>query len=202
MAAITFYSCPWELKTVKIFLDLDDVLVDFTGEACKLHGVDYEELKTRWAPGSWGIDAGLGLTADQFWAVITEAGEPFWKNLPWLPHAEFLMELVGPHPWWILTTPARHPSSWSGKKRWADKTGQTDRLILTRDKTVCANRNSLLIDDRYENCQEFYAAGGNAICYPAHNNPNHKHQHDPLTYVEAKLQYIFAMQSATRRFLY
>ena len=38
-----------------ILLDMDEVLTDFVGAACKIHGVSKEDLEQHWNPGEWSI---------------------------------------------------------------------------------------------------------------------------------------------------
>lgn len=49
-----------------------------------------------------------------------------------------------------------------------------DMLILTKDKSVCAKPNRILIDDSIENLQSFTKEGGISICYAQNWNKEYK----------------------------
>lgn len=60
---------------MRIYLDMDGVLCDFVGAACKLHGRDPATVT------HWNFFKDWGMTAEEFWRPIHEAGEDFWANL-------------------------------------------------------------------------------------------------------------------------
>lgn len=180
---------------MRILLDLDDVLADFAGAAAKAHGYEVDHVKQLRRPGVWGDLAAYGCeTNDQFWKPIHDHqyGEDFfWENIDPLPWYDELIELVTDttSDWFIVTSPSRSPLSCSGKIAWCHKWvgTQFDRCIPTRHKYVLANPNTVLIDDRDSNCEEFREHGGNAITFPSIGNHLHGLKDKPVEYVRAML---------------
>lgn len=147
-----------------IFVDLDDVLADFKGAAMALHGKPDHKP----APNDpWDLASVLGISAAQFWQPINELGAEFWAELKPLPWCFRLLDLVSDYTpsWYILTSPSFCPSSYVGKIRWMREHihGRFNSFIITGHKHLLATPNSILVDDRLENCEKFVDAGGMAF---------------------------------------
>lgn len=182
---------------MNILLDLDDVLVDFTGAACGVHGHDFETLMKDKDPGTWGLHSHLGVTKEEFWAPIQAAGEDYWaelRNHDWYDELIALATFYD-EDWQIVSTPARHPTCWSGKKRWADRNQVSPKLNLMRQKWRWANKNTVLIDDKPENCELFTQHGGYALLFPQYNNPAFEQRHDPIVSIKTGLEMVKKFQS-------
>ena len=135
-------NLPW------LWLDLDDVLVDFQGACARSFGTDITAGGKRQA-GEWDLGSSLikwkqeqnkgrqsegtsdpafsGLTPFQeFGDQVHRWGSSFWTSLEKLPHYDQLLayaETVFPHRWGILTTPMVYQGGWcpeciEGKIRW------------------------------------------------------------------------------------
>jgi 5'(3')-deoxyribonucleotidase len=197
---------------MRIPLDMDDVLVDFVGGAAALWGLTTEDLLPYWDIGVWDVVPPLGralhardgthpngMGVPEFWAKI--GGHPgFWEDLRPLPWCDSLLTLVASFTddWYIVSSPSRAPSSWSGKVRWLkDYFGEEfNRIVLTRHKHLLAGPGVVLIDDRESNVLEFTTdrdgrpTGGDGVVFPKYHNRNHAHRADPVRYVRTVLEYI------------
>jgi len=208
---------------MKLFLDLDDVLVDFVGGACRLWGVSSPGLiEPHWQPGVWScvkplsdylISRGMlpdwinpeeGLTDNHFWSRIN-GDEEFWAGLPDLPWAPNLFDLAKDRglEWYILTSPGWCASGYSGKVKWGKRRfgDRFDRLIPTPHKHLFANPESILIDDSDINCQRFREAGGHAIVFPRIHNQLHEHRADPIGCVTQSLNDLLERNDSTNPYL-
>lgn len=164
-----------------IFLDMDEVLVDFVGGACRLFGIDYRKIENR---SEWDIVpylsrelqklGGEGLTDNGFWDRIDEAGEDFWLGLEELPWFGDVLELCGQSVdrVIIVTTPSVHVSSYAGKVKWLQRRFGRDfrEFRLFWNKELLAKSDRLLIDDNPDNCLEFKRAGGESVVFPTYYN--------------------------------
>lgn len=170
----------------RIFLDMDGVLVDFVGGALKIHGWTQEQLRAAMVLGEWDLAKPMGLTQDEFWEPINDAGEWFWlllKPLPWISEMVELTTALGE--WWIVTAPSRDPRSYSGKVKWLQNWFGHDfnRTIFTQDKYLLAKENTLLIDDREKTVGKFIRAGGRGVIFPTLHNWLYYYADDPVTYL-------------------
>ena len=170
----------------RIFLDMDGVLVDFVGGALKIHGWTQGQLQSAMVLGEWDLTKPMGLTQDEFWKPIHEAGEQFWidlRPLPWITEMIGLAVSLGDC--WIVTAPTRSPSSYSGKVKWLQNWFGHNmiRVILTSQKHFLAQKDTLLIDDRTETVQRFVKAGGRGVVFPTLHNRLYYCADDPVTYL-------------------
>jgi 5'(3')-deoxyribonucleotidase len=180
---------------MRIFLDMDEVLADFTGSAIALHGFTRERLELGRPPGEWDITKVLGISQDEFWKPINEKGEEFWKGLkplPWMYDVLSLVESLTSD-WYVVTSPCRNSCCYSGKAWWFDKFFPAlacDKLIITGHKYLLAKgRSTILIDDRESNVKKFRQAGGNAFTFPTRGNNGHARADNPVDYIKTSLQY-------------
>lgn len=180
-----------------IFLDVDEVLADWSGAAMRLLGVDADELLARWsaeAPDNWNLFEvpGFPVSGDEAWRRIDAAGADFWAQLDVHPWAqELLAACRALAPTVLLTRPSRHPSSAMGKLAWMQAQfggpAFADYLIGP-PKHVVARPGALLVDDHPYNCERFVEHGGEAILFPARGNELRGHRSDPLALVLPQLQ--------------
>ena len=129
-----------EIKpSYKIYCDMDGVLTDFE----KIFG------------------------ASEFWKFIDQTvGVGFWAGMDWMPQGNVLWEFIKKYNPELLTSPSRDNSSRLGKQLWAKKhLNPKPRVIFaySADKQRYANENSILIDDKKSNINEWRAAGGIAF---------------------------------------
>lgn len=201
-------------KKPRILIDMDEVLCDFTGGACRLWGITREQLDAQRQPGDWCIVSALSkaiheidprwasvpldtrpqLSLQHFWTAIQEKGEAFWTELDELHWMAAVIAAVedATDDWHIVSTPSHCPSSYSGKAKWLKKVfgSEFDRFALTPYKEIFAGPNVYLIDDREYNCEKFNIAGGHAILFPSYGNSLHAFSDNPVEYVQAQLDRI------------
>jgi hypothetical protein len=148
---------------LKVFLDMDGVLTDFTG-ACE----SLSEHMMFW------------YTADKerFWKHITAAGACFWSDMPWMTGGRELhgfLRSSGLHPTILSALPspdrkAAMSNARKGKIEWLKKelgTPYANNAILCfrPEKALQSGTSRVLIDDNSDNTREWEEAGGTAILH-------------------------------------
>lgn len=171
---------------MKIFLDLDGCIRDFSQGVFDWFNVPpFEE--THYTHIIEYITRLFDISEGELWESLRS---DFWAGLPKTPFADDLLKILEPYKPTILTKPCG--LSASGTQRWIYKHFPEyfhgGRYVITPDKTTCANKNSLLIDDYDENCTGFIWAGGRAILVP--RSYNKKRGKDPVETVKTELKKI------------
>ena len=141
----------------KIYCDMDGVLADFES--------GYEELT--------GIDLrGEFQKGEDFWDPISKAGVGFWAGLKWMPDGQKLWDYLKPFDPVLLSAPSREDSSRIGKHVWVKHKIPGTKLILryASQKQELATPESILIDDRQVNIDQWEAAGGIGILHTSADN--------------------------------
>ena len=141
-----------EKVNYKIYSDMDGVLADFESGYEKLTGVD---LKGEFVKG------------DDFWKPISKAGVGFWAGLKWMSDGQKLWNYIKPYKPDLLSAPSREDSSRIGKHVWVKQKLPGTKLILryAKQKQELATPESILIDDRQINIDQWEAAGGIGILH-------------------------------------
>jgi hypothetical protein len=141
----------------KIYCDMDGVLADFESGYEKLTGID---LRGEFQKG------------DDFWDPISKAGVGFWAGLKWMPGGQELWAYLKPHDPVLLSAPSREESSRIGKAVWVKHKIPGTKLILryASQKQELATPESILIDDRQVNIDQWEAAGGIGILHTSTAN--------------------------------
>jgi hypothetical protein len=153
-------------KINKIFIDLDDTLVDFIGEAASLLGIrevstEQDKKKLCEIVFSEGMQPEL-------WARINKAGPEWWASLPKLPWADELWKVANQacDDVIILTSPGRHTGAETaamGKVMWSLKQFKDNYVMLAYRKYMCSHPGALLIDDWDKFTVPWEKRGGTAI---------------------------------------
>ena len=185
---------------VEVFLDLDGVLVDFVGGACKLHNVVNPYLKPE-NHGKYDMDKLINLKANQFWESMNYN---FWANLDWLPDGQMLiktiLKYVSEEQVTILTSPISQPGCVDGKIHWI-KTHLPmwkRSFFIGPPKHKISGPGKLLIDDHDVNIDKWLChkngkpTGGHAIQVPRVMNRWHKLAAVAVGYVDKSLETYFA----------
>lgn len=177
-----------------MLVDLDEVLVDFRGGACRVHGWNREEIDQHTiALDCWDMCKPTGITVSQFWEPIHNLGEQFWsllEPLPWFDQlVDFLNTNYGTN-WYVVSSPSQCPSSYYGKAIWIEKyfghQFMNYRFIPFCNKQILSKVGTL-IDDRPDNVAKFVQAGGDAILFPSVGNKLHHLRHNPVEYLKEQL---------------
>lgn len=184
-----------------ILLDMDEVLVDFVGAACRAWGLTDERTRAVEARQTWdcvpALSEQLGLpepmTPSMFWSRINgDAG--FWLNLRPMPWFDELIELVCSSgcDWYVVSSPSACPSSYAGKAGWLKERfgGGFDRLALSQHKTLLARPGAILVDDKDEAVKSFITGGGLAgVVFPRLHNSMRGRAGRPVAHVASALRY-------------
>ncbi len=150
-----------------LFCDLDGVLYDWTKGACKLMDVDPTDpeirkiIKEDWR----GVELVCG--EEKLGKAITDAGSEYWEDLELYPWAKKLYrklsEKADVH---FLTSNGSWEDAPAGKVKAVKRDFNTSRITITINKPNSAVPNSILIDDKPKNVEEFKKAGGEAYLWP------------------------------------
>lgn len=152
-----------------VYVDMDNVCVDFYGGVKKVFGDPVHTL----SPDTEDYAALYDMSKLEFWTQIHDLGPEFWRNLKeyeWTKDLLGYIELDLKVNWKFLT--ALVPSPWcaAGKLMWMqDRYGKFFRkyhLTTAAHKGDCNSASSLLIDDKQSNCDQF----DNSILFPHQGN--------------------------------
>ena len=106
-----------------------------------------------------------GLAA--FWNLIdVEIGVRFWIGMNFMPQGKELWNFISPYRPHLLTSPSRDNNSRLGKNLWVrNNLNPKPKVIFaySADKQRYANENSILIDDKKSNINQWASKGGIAI---------------------------------------
>ena len=179
----------------RIFIDLDGVLGDWVGAVCKLFGMSYEELRSKWDPADYHVNKGLGVSRSEMYRRIGKAGREFWTNIEPYPWASELFNLCNDKvPTVVLTNSGLNADAAAGKIEWMKKhlkdsrsSGTFDKWLIGKDKDMCANPGCLLIDDKDSNVHDFRNSGGSAILFPQYWNASHLMEEQAFELVKKRI---------------
>jgi len=172
----------------KIFVDMDDVLNYFTMSALRYIGCDVEPWNYGAYNPVWGwniLHASQELKCgksfrdyDDFWGRFPRS---FWASVPvsnmCYPLLELCDKYVGHDNVAILTRPTNFANCYAGKFDWIERhiPDRIKNCFIGGSKHLCANHESLLIDDNEENVNLFCNNGGHTILVPRPWNRNYIH---------------------------
>jgi len=189
------------MPPIRVFVDLDEVLEDFTGAALRLHGYTRESFEKLRTPGVYDITKPLKMTLEEFNKPINEMGEAFWLGLAPLPWHRELVNLVErwvKKEWYILTSTMDYVGEESGKKKWCKRLlGRNfDRIIITKHKHVMSMPSSILIDDNPTNIYNWEGDDdyntGEGFLFPSWGNGLYKVADHPLDTIRRNFHEYFA----------
>lgn len=172
---------------MKCFLDLDGVLVNFVGGACKFHGKPnpYDRPESH---GQWDCVELMGMRQYDFWHGLDYH---FWKGLEWLPDGRRILDVVesvfGVENVCLLSSPCDTFGCADGKRAWVQDNipRYSRKLILGSAKEFMAGPGKILIDDYPDNIIKFSQHGGETLLVP---RPwNHLHKQNTLDEVDFRL---------------
>jgi hypothetical protein len=106
---------------------------------------------------------------EKFWDLIdNQIGVRFWIGMPWMNRmVEQLWDYIKNYTPILLSSPSRSNSSRLGKRIWRKINLPSTKLILAQadKKQNYATPNSVLIDDRESNIDQWIKAGGIGILH-------------------------------------
>ena len=152
---------------MRIFIDMDGVLVNFIDAAFKAHGAATPDLRGLKAHS---IQKFLDLNLPEFWAPFNT---DFWANLepyPWVDELlDALSNAIGFSNLCLLSNPGNEFGA-KGKTIWIREQlpdfYYAGQFLLGPSKHFCASPTALLIDDHKTNVNKFTAALGGAVLFP------------------------------------
>lgn len=163
---------------MRCFIDLDGVLVEFVRGMVKAHGLPsdpYDDPK--WA-GEYLLTKVLGIP--KLHTLWKPATHKFWAELEPSPECPSILaiceRIFGADNIWLLTSPSLNTGSASGKMTWIYNNLPKHyhrRFMIGPGKELCADANSVLIDDSDDVLGRFVAAGGHGVLYPRPWNSRH-----------------------------
>lgn len=143
-----------QVPKYKIYCDMDGVLTNFEARFEHFTGMNPQEYESK-----YGTPA--------FWELIdNKIGVRFWVGMDWMPQGKQLWDFIRPYQPDLLTSPSRDNTSRLGKNLWVrNNLSPKPKVIFaySADKQRYANENSILIDDKKSNINEWAAKGGIAI---------------------------------------
>ena len=172
---------------MKLFIDMDGVLADFFNAAIRVNinaiinrnvgsmASDERQQQINHAiqsypKGEYQIEKHLGISSAEFWSAIDEHGGAFWSCLDLCEGAIELWDIAQNHNPIVLTSPSLQPHCVSGKLQWLQRMyGSNFRDYIfcpAQHKHLLAGPESILIDDRESNCDDWMESGGSAILWP------------------------------------
>jgi len=157
-------------KEFLVYLDLDGVISQWlmaAGKSCDID-INDEDIRAELKDGTYLDETGL-ISEEDMWKKIESEGTDWWANLdlnPWAKKLVEEMEKLGTV--YILTSPGSCVSAPSGKMEWIEKhfPDLLTKLIIVKDKWLCAGKNRILIDDSEKKIEDFREHGGHAFHWP------------------------------------
>jgi hypothetical protein len=153
---------------MKVFVDMDGVLVDFIKGLDQLTG-----RKGPYPPGEYDLTKVYGPT---IWLTLVNVGWRWWKNLDKTPESDAIMKTLNSYDSYICSTPTEDPSCIKGKLAWIQLhyPHMVSRYVFTPRKSLLAAGN-ILIDDSDMNCSDWTLSGGYSFLVPRSWNVLHRY---------------------------
>ena len=160
-------------KKKKVFLDMDGVISDWLGSACKLCDIDLldEEIRKELKANDGFLDD--YVDEKTLWKNIEDAGVGFWENLELFPWSKKLYKRLEEEAdeFAILSSPGKFTEiasvACNGKVSWLDNHfGNKENYIFAYKKFLCASDDAILVDDSPNKINPFIEAGGHGFLWP------------------------------------
>lgn len=175
----------------RIFIDLDDTLVDFMGGLLKLF---YGEEKVYTEQDKIDLDHLLRTDSkvlDHMWFLLGKQDVSWYVNLPKLPWCDNLILAARKacYNTTFLTSPGTRKEAALvaySKILWSIKEFGRNELIITKNKHFCANVGCILIDDNIDYIVPWENNGG----FPIHLKRWSNEGFTPLEVIKALNEYV------------
>jgi hypothetical protein len=144
-------------KQYKIYCDMDGCITNFDK---RFKDLNPEKLSSSQYQTKYGLD--------KFWEFIDKDNKvKFWVGMSWMPDGKQLWDYIKKYEPTILSAPSRDPSSRLGKRLWIKNNIPGTPLILAaaNKKQNYSRKNSILIDDRPDNIEQWRSKGGIGILH-------------------------------------
>jgi len=157
-----------------IFVDMDDVIVNFHDACMAVHGKT-KPTQEEWPKGNYDMPTVLNITNAQFKKPLNEL---FYTALPIAPYAKLLLEMLETKGNVCILTSLYKYDTPKGKLLWLNNYLpwylDRNKIVMAYDKSYCASPHAILIDDCDNHVKGFLEAGGLGITFPQPWNHNHK----------------------------
>jgi hypothetical protein len=142
-------------KDYTIYSDMDGVLVDF------------DERFKRFSKGIPPTKYEQKYGKDKFWELVDGVGVRFWVGMDWMSDGKQLWDYIKSYNPTLLSSPSRADHSRMGKRIWRQRNLPSTKLVLAQAirKQNYATPDSILIDDRESNIDQWIKAGGIGILH-------------------------------------
>ena len=162
---------------LKVFLDMDGVLVDFVGGLHRALGVSFDPKNYPYPASKYDMFEDLCARSDGKVNMSNlyracDAAE-FWANLEWDPVGNQILATIADvlgdmKDVIICTSPMTNPDAWKGKIQWLNKNAPEIKniSITTASKHLYAKPGHVLIDDKDSNIDQFVEHGGAGFLVP------------------------------------
>lgn len=172
---------------MKLFLDLDGVIVDFVGGILSQHSLQMPTFD-----GVYELNKIFGFD------VLKDVQSEFWAWLDWTHDGRHILQLAKRYfndiylvtslPSFVTEDIEQDVPAAIGKLEWVSREipELRSKLVLCTDKNFGAASNHILLDDSVTNVNNFRREGGRAILVPRPWNVDR--DKDVLTTVERNLQ--------------
>lgn len=156
-----------ELSKYKIYCDLDGVITDFNSRYQHFTGLTPEEMDKELIK-QYGEKKAKYI----FWDKVNDVGPKFWEEMEFMSDAHQLLDFLKPYEFKFLSSPSRSATSKEGKINWVKKHFPNIELILRQanQKQEFSEPNSILIDDKPSNIEQWKAKGGIGILHKSASN--------------------------------
>lgn len=163
------------VSKTRILLDLDGVSANFVKAVLDLYNKDYTTSIKTWQPNLYHVHTVLGVEAHEMWDRIDSLGAKFWYEIPeyeWFKELYDALCEIGDV--YFCTSPSHNPFCAAGKVKWLqDRFGTKFRkYVLTNQKHLLANSDTILIDDSDRVVNKFYQHQGRVVLFPQPWNRN------------------------------
>lgn len=165
---------------MRIFVDLDEVLRDFTGAVFDKVGITKKDFLAMHPEGEWDFLSTFkhwGFTPEQVWEKLDDE---FWLGIKPHPLAVKMLEVLelsfGKENVFILTAGTGDSGCNHTIATWLELNGlgrfcSEGRIHISKDKaSFVRNRYDVLIDDSPENCKKWEEKGGSFSLYETYFN--------------------------------
>jgi 5'(3')-deoxyribonucleotidase len=174
---------------MKILIDTDGVIRDFVKGIEEQRGLNFD-----FSTGK-SIQVLMGVEDHEFRTRLDNF--LFWQHLQPTKDAKEIFEIVkkyfAPENIFIISSSQQTPLAIYGCIKWYKKYTpyfyKNEKIIFCKDKSLFANKGTILIDDYEKTCRQFSQKGGYSILVPRPWNREHR-VFAPLNKIETELRMI------------
>lgn len=171
---------------MRIYIDLDGVLVDFINPWMKLYGF---EPPRPWPAGEWQLSKIFPIDKNALWHRCTAE---WWEHLEPTVEARLIIEMAERYTknLYLVTNPPTYAAA-QGKLAWINRylPDFNDRYLITPCREILADDDSFLIDDYEKNIDLFNLGGGRGLLLARPWNRGYSQSNQSLDNLSTRLGY-------------